>query len=179
MENRRRRNTPQNPERSPSDAHCPGKHSQRKRTPCTIASLVVATLLGLAPAGAALRPAPLRAALGRTLRLPLAALLRGRLPARGTSLRRHGSTDSKDSRVRDNYVFDLEYTGRPTKLQNKNALDDLPLPRNVATTNTTITPQSQDTPPTRRPPNAERDTKRCTSKTPPTTAQCERPRAGT
>ena len=61
----------------------------------TTTSGLVATLLGLAPARTALRPAPLRAALGRTLGLPLAALLRGRLPARGTSLRRHGSNDSE------------------------------------------------------------------------------------
>ena len=60
----------------------------------TDASSVIAALLGLAPAGTALRPAPLRAALGRTLGLPLAALLRGGLPARGTSLGRHGATDS-------------------------------------------------------------------------------------
>ena len=78
--------------------------TKKKRT---IASgIIVATLLGLAPAGAALRPAPLRAALGRTLGLPLAALLRGRLPARGTSLRRHGSNDS-GLRVQHN-CFELQ-----------------------------------------------------------------------
>ena len=48
-------------------------------------------LLGPAPAGTALGATLLRAALGRTTgRLPLSALLRGRLSARGTSLRRHG-----------------------------------------------------------------------------------------
>ena len=72
----------------------------------TDASSVIAALLGLAPAGTALRPAPLRAALGRTLGLPLAALLRGRLPARGTSLRRHGSNDS-GLRVQHN-CFELQ-----------------------------------------------------------------------
>ena len=57
--------------------------------------IVVATLLGTAPAGTALLAATLlRTALGRTPgRLPLAALLGGRLAARGTSLGRHGSTD--------------------------------------------------------------------------------------
>merc|ERR1719265_1795723 len=75
-------------------------------TVLTDASGVVAALLRLAPAGAAHRPAPLRAALGRTLGLPLAALLRGRLPARGTSLRRHGSNDS-ELRVQHN-CFELE-----------------------------------------------------------------------
>ena len=75
----------------------------------TDASGVVAALLRLAPAGTALRPAPLRAALGRTLGLPLAALLRGRLPARGTSLRRHGSNDS-ELRVQHN-CFELGNRG--------------------------------------------------------------------
>ena len=55
-------------------------------------------LLGPAPAGAALGTTLLRAAPGRTTgptgRLPLAALLGGRLSARGTSLRRHGSNNS-------------------------------------------------------------------------------------
>ena len=51
-------------------------------------------LLGLAPAGAALLTSLLRTTLGRTPgRLPLAALLGGRLAARGTSLGRHGSND--------------------------------------------------------------------------------------
>ena len=56
---------------------------------------IVATLLGRAPAGTALLAAALlRAALGRPPgRLPLAALLGGGLPARGTSLGRHGFTD--------------------------------------------------------------------------------------
>ena len=83
---------------------------RRKRT--TPSGVVIAALLGLAPAGTALRPAPLRAALGRPLRLPLAALLRGRLSARGTSLRRHGSTESQDLWVRDNCVFDLPPGGK-------------------------------------------------------------------
>ena len=75
----------------------------------TNASGVIAALLGLAPARTALRPAPLRAALGRPLGLPLAALLRGGLPARGTSLRRHGSNDW-ELRVRDN-CFELRKGG--------------------------------------------------------------------
>ena len=65
--------------------------------------VVITALLGLAPAGTALlRAALLRAAaLRRTAGLPLAALLRGRLPARRTSLGRHGSIDLR-LRVRDN-----------------------------------------------------------------------------
>ena len=62
----------------------------------TGASGIVATLLGLAPARTALRPAPLRAALGRPLGLPLAALLGRRLPARRTSLGRHGEIDKSN-----------------------------------------------------------------------------------
>ena len=62
---------------------------------------IVATLLGLAPAGTALLAALLRAALGRPPgRLPLATLLGGGLPARGTSLGRHGSKDGR-LRIRD------------------------------------------------------------------------------
>ena len=69
---------------------CEANHIPGSRR--TSALGLLGDLLGLAPAGAALRRAPLRAALGRALGgLPLAALLRGRLPARGTSLRRHGS----------------------------------------------------------------------------------------
>ena len=57
---------------------------------------IVTTLLGLAPAGTALLAALLRAALGRPPgRLPLATLLGGGLPARGTSLGRHGSNDGR------------------------------------------------------------------------------------
>ena len=60
--------------------------------------VIIAALLGLAPAGATLGAALLRAAaLRRAAGLPLAALLRGRLSARGTSLRRHGSIDFKTS----------------------------------------------------------------------------------
>ena len=56
--------------------------------------VIITALLGLAPAGATLGAALLRAAaLGRAAGLPLAALLRGRLPARRTSLGRHGSID--------------------------------------------------------------------------------------
>lgn len=51
-------------------------------------------LLGGAPAGTALFATGLRTALGRTPgRLPLATLLGGSLPARGTSLGRHGTND--------------------------------------------------------------------------------------
>ena len=64
---------------------------------------VIAALLGLAPAGTALLAALLRTALGRTPgRLPLAALLGGRLPARRTSLGRHGAIDWR-LRMRDNF----------------------------------------------------------------------------
>jgi hypothetical protein len=64
---------------------------------------VVTALLGLAPAGTALLAALLRAALGRAPgRLPLAALLGGRLPARRTSLGRHGAIDWR-LRMRDNF----------------------------------------------------------------------------
>ena len=63
---------------------------------------IVTTLLGLAPAGtalgtallgAALGTALLGAALGRPTGLPLAALLGRCLPARRTSLGRHGAID--------------------------------------------------------------------------------------
>ena len=51
-------------------------------------------LLGGAPAGTALFATGLRTALGRTSgRLPLASLLGGGLPARGTSLGCHGTND--------------------------------------------------------------------------------------
>ena len=70
---------------------CEANHIPGSRR--TSALGLLGDLLGLAAAARALlRRAPLRAALGRALGgLPLAALLRGRLPARGTSLRRHGS----------------------------------------------------------------------------------------
>ena len=56
--------------------------------------VLLVALLGLAPAGTALLTSLLRTTLGRTAgRLPLAALLGGRLAARGTSLGRHGSND--------------------------------------------------------------------------------------
>ena len=90
---------------TPRIARNPAGNPHDGNTILTDASSVVAALLRLAPAGTALRPAPLRAALGRTLGLPLAALLRGRLPARGTSLRRHGSNDS-ELRVQHN-CFEL------------------------------------------------------------------------
>ena len=70
---------------------CQIVHRQHQRT--TILG-IVAALLGGTPAGTALLAALLRAALGRPPgRLPLAALLGGRLPARRTSLGRHGSKD--------------------------------------------------------------------------------------
>ena len=57
--------------------------------------IFVSRLLGPAPAGTALGATLLRAAPGRTPgpagRLPLATLPGGRLSARGTSLRGHGS----------------------------------------------------------------------------------------
>ena len=60
---------------------------------------IIATLLGLAPAGTALLAALLRTALGGTPgRLPLAALLGGGLPARRTSLGRHGSIECETTR---------------------------------------------------------------------------------
>ena len=62
---------------------------------------IVTTLLGLAPAGTALGTALLGAALGRPTGLPLAALLGRCLPARRTSLGRHGSIDLRLG-VRDN-----------------------------------------------------------------------------
>ena len=78
--------------------------------------VVITALLGLAPAGTALlRAALLRAAaLRRTAGLPLAALLRGRLPARRTSLRRHGSKDS-GLRVRDNCNLSETTGDAPTR----------------------------------------------------------------
>ena len=60
--------------------------------------VIVTALLGLAPAGTALGTALLRTALGRAAGLPLATLLGGRLPARRTSLGRHGSIQSETTR---------------------------------------------------------------------------------
>ena len=57
---------------------------------------IVTTLLGLAPAGTALGTTLLGAALGRPAGLPLAALLGRRLPARRTSLGRHGAIDKSN-----------------------------------------------------------------------------------
>ena len=90
-----------------------------RRTNCL--GVIIAALLGLAPAGTALLAALLRAALGGTPgRLPLATLLGGRLPARRTSLGRHGFTDRRQ-RIRDNFCElgnrEIPQQPRPLKIQ--------------------------------------------------------------
>ena len=64
--------------------------------------VVITALLGLAPAGTALGTALLGAALGRPTGLPLAALLGRRLPARRTSLGRHGAIDKFNEGAHNN-----------------------------------------------------------------------------